>query len=618
VAGGPASQTVQQSYLAAFDATTGDWIPGFRPVFDNQVNSLAALPNGKLAVGGEFSTVNGVPQVGLVALDPVSGATVTDWRIRVEDRIAGEHVNVQAMDVQNGWLYLGGDFTHLTGGSSPYAAYARKASRVKVADATPDAGWNPAFDGKVQAIDASSDGSRVYVSGYFLKSGTTSTSRAAIISTAPGAAVIPFTPLVSVPYTPPYQQAIHESGRTFWVGGSEHSMFGYDASTLAPMSLNVMRGGGDLQAITDIDDRVVYGGCHCGDWAFSGQQDYSFTIPASTPTWKAADAIDYVGAWDAATGSYLPAFYPVAKVRSGYGAWALNVASDGTLWAGGSYTSVRARDGRNQWAGGFVRFAARPHTAPAAPRGLTARLSGSVASLSWTASSGGSGTVYEVLRGGRVVATTAQTSIDVADSGPGDRFFVRATDGQGNRSATTTVATLEVTPVRVDLVDPGSAWRYRVDTAAPGAGWQASAFDDGAWSIGKAPLGWGDASIATNVDVAAGQQRPVTSYYRRAFDVADPAQLTALTLTTRSDDGVVVYRNGREVARKNLPSGSIGPSTYATAAPRTSAAVASPLTIPLDASRLVAGRNVVSVEVHVNYRGTPDMSMDLGLSAQPR
>jgi trimeric autotransporter adhesin len=50
---------VEQSYLAAFDAATGDWIPGFRPVFNNQVKALAALPNGTLVVGGEFTTANG-------------------------------------------------------------------------------------------------------------------------------------------------------------------------------------------------------------------------------------------------------------------------------------------------------------------------------------------------------------------------------------------------------------------------------------------------------------------------------------------------------------------------------------------------------------------------------
>jgi trimeric autotransporter adhesin len=612
--GGPATQSIQQSYLAAFDARTGDWIPGFRPVLNNQVNALVALPDGELAVGGQFTTVNGQQQAGLVALDPTTGATVDDWKIKVEDRIAGESVNVQAMDLQGGWLYLGGNFTHLTGGSSPYAVYARKAARVQASDATPDKDWNPAFDGKVQAIDASADGQRVYVSGYFTKSGNTPAMRAAIISAAPGAAVVPFTPLYSVASSP-YQQAIHEAGSTFWIGGSEHSMFGYDTASLAPKSLNITRNGGDIQAITDNDDQVVYGACHCGDWVFTGQQDYAMTVGSPTPTWQEAHRIDYVGAWDARTGAYLPAFVPTSKARGGYGAWALDVASDGTLWAGGSYISAIAQDGRNQWAGGFVRFAVRPHTAPAAPSAPSATLSGSVATLTWQPSST-SGVTYEVLRGGRVVGTTQQTSIQIPDSTSSDRFFVRASDGAGDRSATTGVAPLSVEPTTVVLVPANATWRYHADAAtAPAADWSSADFDDSGWSSGAAPLGWGDTSIVTNVDPANGQQRPITAYYRDGFDVTDPSSLTDLQVTTRADDGIVVYLNGHEIARKNMPAtGAVGPNTYATAAPRTSAATADPLVVPLDRSQLVAGRNVVAVEVHSNYRATPNTSMALTLT----
>src|SRR5699024_5655917 len=45
---------VDQPYLAAFDVETGALISSFRPTFDNQVKTLAVLPNGRLAVGGNF------------------------------------------------------------------------------------------------------------------------------------------------------------------------------------------------------------------------------------------------------------------------------------------------------------------------------------------------------------------------------------------------------------------------------------------------------------------------------------------------------------------------------------------------------------------------------------
>ncbi|MFT4288898.1 fibrinogen-like YCDxxxxGGGW domain-containing protein [Nocardioides sp.] len=611
-ASGTATQTIAQSYLAAFDATTGDWISGFRPVLDNQVNALAALPNGDLVVGGEFTTVNGLSQPGLVALDPDTGATDTSWNIKVENRISSETLNVQTLDVQDGWLYLGGNFTHFTGGSYAYTVYARKAARLKAADATPDKNWNPSFDGKVHSLDVSDDGSKVYMAGYFTTSGSTTAMREAIISTESGAAVIPFTPVFSQS-TSKYQQAVREVGDLVWFGGSEHSMFGYDAATMTPTSLNITKAGGDIQAITDNDDRVVYGGCHCDDWNFSGQQAYSVSPGATSPTWSSADRIGFVGAWDAETGEYLPAFAPTSKARNGYGAWALHVADDGTLWAGGSYTSIVARDGKNQWAGGFVRFAARPHTAPAAPSSPAVSLASGVATVSWTGSSDAAD--YEVIRNGRVVATTTETTVTVADSAETDRFFVRATDGYGNRSATTALAPVEVEPEEVTLVAAGSTWSYRNDTTAPDSTWAALGFDDSGWPTGAAPLGWGDSSIVTNVDVASGSTRPLTTYYRHAFTVTDPTELEDVTLTTRADDGVAVYLNGVEVGRKNLASGTLTSTTYATAAPKTSVAVQNPLTIDIDTSLLQPGNNVLSVEVHSNYRSTPTTSMDLLLEA---
>ena len=68
---------VAQPYLAAFNATTGDYIRSFRPVLNNQVKSLAALPDGRLAVGGEFTSVGGAARAGLVVVNPTTGALDT-------------------------------------------------------------------------------------------------------------------------------------------------------------------------------------------------------------------------------------------------------------------------------------------------------------------------------------------------------------------------------------------------------------------------------------------------------------------------------------------------------------------------------------------------------------
>ena len=54
-----------------------------------------------------------------------------------------------------------------------------------------------------------------------------------------------------------------------------------------------------------------------------------------------------------------------------------------------------------------------------------------------------------------------------------------------------------------------------------------------------------------------------TTYFRHTFEVSDPGAVAAVDLGVIRDDGVVVYVNGVEVLRDNLPSGPIIRSTRA-------------------------------------------------------
>lgn len=426
-----------RSYLTAFHASTGEPVRSFAPRLDGQVKALAVLPDGGLAVGGDFRTVGGLRRAGLAVLDPSTGAIDPRWDTVLENRVAGGRVSVRALAVSGGRLYVAGAFTHLVRGSS--AVFARNAGRLSLATARADDGWNPNLNGTVAAMDVAPDGSRVYLAGYFTRAGSRVTPRAAALSTAAGAAPDAWTPRFSTTTTATYQQTVLRVGSRIWLGGAQHSFFAYDARTFALRDTHVTRHGGDLQS-SATNGTIVYGGCHCGDWTYEGATTYDGFTPGQTrTTWRQADEISFVGAWDAATGRYLPAFTPQWKARGGFGAWALFVAADGTLWAGGSFTSVVTEKGTNQWVGGFARFAPRPSRVPSAPRGLVIARSGTSVTARWTASTT-TGSTYEVLRGGRVVATTSGTSVTVPDSAAGDRFVVRASDGTGNRSASTAVA----------------------------------------------------------------------------------------------------------------------------------------------------------------------------------
>lgn len=611
------SESVAQPYLAAFNATTGEWIRSFRPQLNHQVKALTALPGGRLAVGGEFTTAQGAARRGLAVYDTATGALDPAWDTTLENRVQStSKVSIRALDTDGTRLYVGGQFTHFVRGTS--AVYARNAGRMVISTQRADTAWNPNFNGTVAALDVSDDASRVYFGGYFTTSGSATADRGAAVSTASGAALTPWTVRHSTSGSAKYQQAVKQAGDKVWLGGSQHNMFSYDTSTLALEDTGITRSGGDIQAM-DANSDVVYAGCHCGDWNYSGTTNYdSLSIGQTNPAWNQADKVSLLGAWNASTGSFMPELAPQWKSRGGYGVWSLKVAQDGTLWTGGSMTSAVRENGSNQWVGGFVRFAQRPSTAPSAPRGLTVSLDGSTSTAHWTAGST-SGATYEVIRNNRVVATTTGTSVAVAGSAASDRWFVRASDGQGNRSASTSVARAAAAPAApATVLESGSSWSYLSDngTTVPAA-WAQPTFDAGSWKSGTAALGWGTGPIATDIAPPAGTTRPLTSYFRRAFTVADPSAYATYTLTTRADDGVAVYVNGTEVTRKNLPAGTLTSTTYATAAPSTTAATSDALVVQIPASLLRAGANVIAAEVHSNYRSTPSVSFDAAVAARP-
>jgi hypothetical protein len=93
--------------------------------------------------------------------------------------------------------------------------------------------------------------------------------------------------------------------------------------------------------------------------------------------------------------------------------------------------------------------------------------------------------------------------------------------------------------------------------------------------------------------------------------VTDSSKIASVKLTTRVDDGIVVYVNGAEVLRKNIGAGTVTSSTYATSAISATNALANPVTVTIPGSAFVTGTNLITAEVHSNYRATPSASFEL-------
>jgi hypothetical protein len=601
---------VQQGYLAAFDRDSAALDTGFTPTFNNQVKALAALPGNRVAVGGYFTQVNGTPCNGLVVLNATTGQIDTGFTGKLINYLGDGLPVVRTLDVQGNWLYVGGVFTHSTGGSETREVYTRNAARFSVTDGTPQPNWNPEFNGSVISLDASSHGDRVYFAGFFSQSQGRAADKAAAMSTQ-NTDLVPWAVVFSNSGAK-YQQAVLEVGDSVWLGGSEHSLFRYSRSGLTFQSGAVGYNGGDFQALAT-DGHAVYGGCHCFDDMYQG----STTWPSIGTSWTSADAIYGSGAWSATDGARIPAFNGNFNTARGAGSWALFVDSNGTLWQGGDWSYSTRADWVRQFSGGFVRHSQVDVTPPTTPTQLKAVEGDGGVALSWSGSTDASGGVrYEVMRDDRVVATVSDTSLTLPSGEDSTNYFVRAVDAAGNRSAST--AAVHATqppqePSSVTYVPTGSDWRHVYTEAGPSGDWAARTYDDGSWGNGNAPFGWGQANIST--PLTSNAPKPAVSFYRKTFTVEKASAVTALQITTRADDGIVVYVNGTEVGRTRVDPGPAGARTYANAAVSASTALANPVQYAVPTDLLRDGENVISVSVHSNYRSTPSHSFDLEATA---
>ncbi len=167
------------------------------------------------------------------------------------------------------------------------------------------------------------------------------------------------------------------------------------------------------------------------------------------------------------------------------------------------------------------------------------------------------------------------------------------------------------------LVAAGSTWKYLDNGAVPPADWTAPGFDDGKWPEGPAQLGYGDHDEATVLRYGKDpKHKAMSACFRRAFTVVDPKQFKTLVAGLLRDDGAVVYLNGVEAFRSNMPKGKITAATPAAAVTAGSQEKTFyPATIPV--KLLKPGRNVLAVEVHQAYPSSSDISFDLELYALP-
>jgi hypothetical protein len=165
------------------------------------------------------------------------------------------------------------------------------------------------------------------------------------------------------------------------------------------------------------------------------------------------------------------------------------------------------------------------------------------------------------------------------------------------------------------LIPTGSVWKYLDNGTDQGTVWRELFFDDSTWASGAAQLGYGDGDEKTIVGYGADpNNKYTTTYFRRSFNVKDASAYKTLSLRLLRDDGAIVYLNGKEVFRSNMPAADINYKTNASTG-IADAAENIYQDKKLDPALLVNGANLIAVEIHQDRPASSDISFDFELTA---
>lgn len=163
----------------------------------------------------------------------------------------------------------------------------------------------------------------------------------------------------------------------------------------------------------------------------------------------------------------------------------------------------------------------------------------------------------------------------------------------------------------------GDLWRYWKGASTPALQgtnqWFRPEFDDIGW-LGPAPSGFGYGDCDDGTELSDMPNNYISIFTRKRFVVDDPSTISALTLAADYDDGAIIYLNGHEIMRLNMPAGVVSRHTAALGAHEASRGEG--LSPPnekefyaLDPSLLLTGTNLIAVAGHNVSTNSSDFSL---------
>jgi hypothetical protein len=189
---------------------------------------------------------------------------------------------------------------------------------------------------------------------------------------------------------------------------------------------------------------------------------------------------------------------------------------------------------------------------------------------------------------------------------------VTAVEAQGTPATNSVIIHVETNGVA--LVSETAVWKYLDGGAEPASDWREPQADLSLWLSGVPQFGFGDGDEQTVVNwlnLTNGSVYPAY-YFRHAFILSNAVSHTNLLVRLLRDDGAIVYLNGQELFRDNMPAGTVNNGTFATMSASDENVFNDRWVRP---AALVEGANHLAVQIHNQGPQSHDISFDLRLLA---
>lgn len=174
----------------------------------------------------------------------------------------------------------------------------------------------------------------------------------------------------------------------------------------------------------------------------------------------------------------------------------------------------------------------------------------------------------------------------------------------GNDNQNMQFTDIDVTPANLTVFSLGaSGWNYLDNGSNQGTTWRTLNNPPAPWKTGTSSFGYSHGQTTTIAGAS------ITSYFLKTITIADPNLYNSFNFVYGYDDGIVIYVNGVEVNRTNMPAGAIAYTTVASANGYSTNA-----TFSIPSSYFTAGTNIIAAEVHQRTANNSDCFFNMSIT----